>query len=288
LIAGEYILAAGVFDDLIPSGLSCIISFMTKNNRGIRIARAVFFTACAVLLAWFNMYINTGKRLTDRFQNYALKYGFSHSLPTFLGACSMQFPGDNWVAQEIIFEIKPDLILEIGTGDGGTTLFYATILEKVNEQGRVITVSRESPDEYRDKLESKLLKKGYTAPAKELRNKPKAYDSRIWHEKVVFIKGDSEDPGVVDTVAKAIRGRKVFMLLDAQESKEHVLKDLAHYALAVEAGSYIMVHDTVKAEVYAAVQQFVKENGNFQVDHSREKFLITLSPSGFLKKVSAQ
>jgi cephalosporin hydroxylase len=200
----------------------------------------------------------------------------------------MQFPSDNWVAQEIICEIKPDVILEIGTGEGGTTLFYAAILEKVNEQGKVITVSSESPDTYRRKLEVKLLKKGYSETVRAQQNAAKAYEYKLWKEKIMFIAGNSEDPAVIDKIIPMIQGRKALILLDAQESKIHMSKDLTHYALPVAAGSYIIVHDTVKAEVYEAVQQFVKHNDNFQIDHSRERFLITLSPSGFLKKVSSK
>ena len=259
---------------------------MKNNEKKARLAKIVLFVTCMIFLISFNIYINTGRRLVNRFQEYFLKHAFCevHSIPTFLGVRSMQFPSDNWVVQEIIYEIKPDFILEIGTGEGGTALFYATILEKVNEQGKVITVSRDSPDEYRKGLDEEEKK----CDPKEVigqKNRPKAYDYKIWKEKIIFIRGNSEDPMIVDMVTKMIEGRKVFILLDSLEKKNHVLKNLSHYALPVAAGSYVMVHDTVTPEVYEAVQEFIKANNNFQIDRSRERFLITASPSGFLKKV---
>jgi len=246
---------------------------MDKKRK--KLVKIVLLAASLAFTISLNIYINTGRRLINRFQRYYLKHALSIPIPTFLGVRSMQFPSDNWVAQEIIYEIKPDVILEIGTGEGGTALFYATILEKVNEQGKVITLAKDSPDEYKKRMDLKYIRQ-HTASA---------YEHKIWKEKIIYIKGNSEDPMVIDKITKMIEGRRAFILLDSQEKYLHVLKNLTHYALPVAAGSYIMVHDTITAEVYEAVQQFVKANNNFQIDRSRERLLITLSPSGFLKKV---
>ncbi len=260
---------------------------MENNKKKRSIVKIVLLAACAVLLVSFNIYMNTGARWANRFQRYLVKLIYSQGticFPTFLGVRSMQYPSDNWVAQEIIYEIKPDVILEIGTAEGGTALFYATVLEKVNEQGKVITVAIESPDEYRNKLERSL-----SDEVKRQLHTAKAYEYKIWKEKVTFIKGNSEDPRIVDKITKMIEGRKAFILLDSAKSKAHVLKNLVHYASPVAVGSYIMVHDTaVEPQLYEAVQQFVKANDDFQIDHSRERFLVTWSPSGFLKKVKAK
>ena len=59
---------------------------------------------------------------------------------TFLGVQSLQYPMDNWMMQEIISDVKPDFIVETGTGAGGTALFYATVLEHVNPGGKVLTI----------------------------------------------------------------------------------------------------------------------------------------------------
>ncbi|MBU1912063.1 MAG: cephalosporin hydroxylase family protein [Candidatus Omnitrophica bacterium] len=259
---------------------------MGNNEKKTRLTKIILFVTCMIFLISFNIYINTGRRLVNRFQGYFLKQVFRepYSRPTFLGVRSMQFPSDNWVAQEIIYEIKPDFILEIGTAEGGTALFYATILEKVNEQGKVITVSRDSPDEWRKRVDEKMKKYSHKEVIGQ-KNIPKAYEYKIWKEKIIFIEGNSEDPRIVDRVTKMIEGRKVFILLDSLKKKNHVLKNLSHYALPVAAGSYVMVHDTATPEAYEAVQEFVKANDNFQIDRSRERFLVTLSPSGFLKKI---
>lgn len=192
---------------------------------------------------------------------------------TYLGVMSMQYPTDNWVMQEMISEIKPDFVIETGTAEGGTALFYATILEKVNGNGKVITVDIEP-------------------------HSPKVSKFKVWRERVQAIRGSSISPEVVGSIAKRVSGRQTLVVLDSDHTKEHVLKELKLYSPLVSLNSYIVVQDTHLgghpnrlAEMkddegpWAAVQAFLMANKDFEIDHSREKYLITQNPSGFLKRV---
>ena len=189
---------------------------------------------------------------------------------SWLGVPSMQNPCDNWIMQEIITEVKPDFIIETGTGWGGTTLFYATVLSQVNEQGKVITID--------------------IVPQFE-----KAAKLQLFQERVEFIQGSPVSPEVVQEVIRRVKGKKVLVTLDSKHSYEFVLDEMKFYAPLVSQGSYLVVQDThadgypnvpeFGPGPYAAVQEFLKIDKNFVIDPSREKFLLTFYPSGYLKRI---
>jgi len=198
-----------------------------------------------------------------------------YATTSFLGVPSMQYPSDNWVTQEIISEVKPDYIIETGTAAGGTALFYALVLENVNDQGKVITIDITS-----DALD------------------PRVAEFRIWRERVEFVRSSSVSEELVRGLADRVRGRKVLVQLDSAHHRAHVLQELRMYSPLVSRGSYIIVSDThlgghpndhPTAEKgrgpWEAVETFLKENRRFRIDHSREKHLITQQPSGFLKRI---
>lgn len=188
----------------------------------------------------------------------------------WLGVESQQNPCDNWMMQELIAEVKPDYLIETGTANGGTTLFYAVVLGLVNEAGRVITIDIEPEVE-------------------------KAARFKVFKDKVEVVTSDSTSPELLKKLARRVQGRKVLVTLDSWHKKEHVLKELRMYSKLVSKGSYLVVQDTnvngnpVLPEFGGgpneAVQEFLKETEDFVVDKSREKFLLTFYPSGYLKKV---
>jgi len=250
------------------------------NAVAVLAKRRVLFWLVSIVIAglFFGLIsfclLNPVKKLIDRAvieRFHKIYYNRRVYLNTYyLGVVSVQYPADNWVMQEIISEIKPDCIIETGTGFGGTVLFYATILEKVNENGKVITVDINLPDS--------------TATA-----------FKIWKERVEFIKGSSVSPEIIAAIAERAKGRKVLITLDSDHSKEHVLKELKLYAPLVSLGSYLVVQDThfnghpirrsPGGDPWGAVEEFLKTNNNFAIDHSREKHIITQYPSGFLKRI---
>jgi cephalosporin hydroxylase len=172
--------------------------------------------------------------------------------------------------QEIISELRPDYIIETGTMNGGTTLFYASVLSNVNPNGKVITIDVAPKVEDASKLP-------------------------LWKQRVEMIIGSSIDPKVTDHVAEEVANKKVLVTLDSLHTQDHVLKEMQIYSKLVTPGSYLVVQDTnLNGHPVAprwgpgpweAVQEFLKTNDNFVADHEREKFLLTFYPGGWLKRV---
>jgi len=216
----------------------------------------------------------------------------------FLGVEIWQNPFDMWVFQQMITELKPDVIIETGTAHGGSALFFAMMLEKLNPVGRVISVEID-PDVNNN--------------ISEARSFP------VFRNRVSIIKGDSVSSQTLDRIQQAIddiqrdknAGRDssdqqdlvVLVTLDSLHSAEHVLEELRVYSRFVSKGSYIVVQDTVidsnpkfvdwfvlpwaigaTAGPSLAVQEFLDKNTNFRRDKRWEKFYFTFYPGGFLKK----
>jgi cephalosporin hydroxylase len=209
------------------------------------------------------------RNVAEKFQE--LYYDSAIWLNTrWLGVPSQQAPTDNWSMQEIIAEIRPDYIIETGTANGGTSLFYAAVLSYVNPEGKVITVDVEQHVENASKLP-------------------------IWKQRVEMIVGSSVDPKVTDHIAQQVSGKKVLVTLDSLHTHDHVLQEMEIYSKLVTPGSYLVVQDTninghpvhpgSGPGPMEAVQDFMKTHDNFVVDRSREKFLLTFYPKGWLKRV---
>lgn len=179
---------------------------------------------------------------------------------SWLGVRALQNPCDNWIMQEIITEVKPDFVVESGTFHGGTTLYYAMVLEQVNPNGKVLTID--------------------INPAVK-----KASQFKTFRERVEVIKGNSVSPEVIEKIRQRVNGKRVLVTLDSDHSKPHVLREMQFYGPLVSLGSYLVVQDTNGEGPYEAVQEFLKGNKDFVIDKSREKFLLTFYPSGYLKRI---
>jgi cephalosporin hydroxylase len=198
---------------------------------------------------------------------------------TFLGVRTIQNPLDAWVTQEIMYEVKPDFVVESGTLYGGSAALWAMYLEQINSDGRVITI------DIADKVED----------AKEF---------PIWKRKVDFLVGSSTDPGMVAEVTKRVSGGTVMVILDSDHSEEHVLRELEAYSGLVSVGSYLIVqvsvgsylivqdtgvHFTPPEQEYPgggrAVVRFLKTTDAFEIDYGRERWVLTHNGNGFLKRV---
>lgn len=193
-----------------------------------------------------------------------------HNKTTWMGIPAQQSPCDLWAIQEIIWEIRPDFIVETGTFKGGSTLFLASVLQNISASGKVITIDIES-------------------------NIGQASKLALFHERVEFIEGDSVSEESIRQIAERVKNSKVMVMLDSDHHKKHVLKELRLYSQFVSPGSYLIVHDTSHhghplrtsygEGPMEAVEDFLRENTNFVSDRSREKFLFTFLPQGFLKKI---
>jgi cephalosporin hydroxylase len=173
-------------------------------------------------------------------------------------------PLDLWAYQEIIYETRPDIIVECGTADGGSALFFASICDLVRN-GRVITV---------DITES----------------------ARPTHERITYLTGSSVNEETVGCIRHTITdGDKVMVILDSDHTKDHVRKELRLYSDLVTVGNYLTVEDTninghpvLKSfgpGPMEAVQEFLTGNEDFIIDKNREKFFMTFNPEGYLKRV---
>jgi cephalosporin hydroxylase len=194
-----------------------------------------------------------------------------HYRTTWLGISTLENPCDMWAIQEIIAATKPEFVIETGTYRGGGALFFASILSLVGEGGKVITVD--------------------IGPYCE-----DAARRKLFQERVEFILGSSVSSEVIDRIAARIKGSsRVMVTLDSDHHKDHVLKELRLYSKFVSVGCYLIVQDTSHnghplATDYGpgpmeALEQFLKEDKDFEPDRDPEKFLLTFHPKGYLKRV---
>ncbi len=243
---------------------------LSKNRRVIWGVLLLLGAVIAVLLTWDWRDSPTYREAVIRHFNRLHYDSMVWDDTTWLGVPTEQNPCDMWTFQEIVSELKPDFIVETGTFRGGSSLFFATILAQVNENGRVITVDIDPQIEEASKF-------------------------KIFKDRVQVIKGDSVSPEVVNRIAEQVKGHVVLVTLDSLHTKDHVAKELKLYSKLVSTNSYLVVQDTninghpVMPDFgpgpMEAVQEFMKDNDDFVVDRSKEKHMLTYYPSGYLKRV---
>lgn len=212
----------------------------------------------------------TKQEITDLFHLAYYNDADTWRTSRWFGIVTQQNPNDVWTAQEIISEVKPDYIIETGTLYGGSALLWASILEQVNPDGKVITID----------IEDKSA---------EARKMPLA------RKRIEFLIGSSTDPSIVESIREKAAGKKVMVILDSLHTKAHVYSEMTSYAAMVSVGSYLIVQDTdinghpvlkdFGPGPMEATQQFLKNNDSFAIDRSREKLLFTMHPGGYLKRI---
>lgn len=171
---------------------------------------------------------------------------------------------DLWIYQEIIWEAGVEVVIEIGARHGGTTLWLSDLLRNFRgESGTVISIDLERPSAQ--------------LPAN-----------------VHFIRGDSIAPATVAEARSVSRGRKTLVIADGNHAAPHVLEEMRLYGPLVSEGSYFIAEDGIVDVMewtehtpgpLVAAQQFASATDEFVIDRSREKFLLTYAPGGFLKRV---
>jgi cephalosporin hydroxylase len=188
----------------------------------------------------------------------------------WLGVAVEKPPSDLWVYQEILSDIRPDVIVESGTRFGGSALFLASVCDLL-DHGRVVTVD----------LEDLASNESVRRP----------------HGRITYVTGSSStSQAALDAVRREIEGAEtVMVILDSDHSMTHVTDELRLYAPLVTEGSYLIVEDTQinghpilpdeGPGPMEALAVFLRENSEFVPDVSREKFLVTFNPRGFLKRV---
>jgi len=185
----------------------------------------------------------------------------------FMGKHVLKFPTDLWAYQEIIFEHRPDVIVETGVFLGGGTYYFSKLCQLFGH-GRVIAVD---------------ITLDHTDP--ELASLPN----------VTLIEGDSTAPATLERVRALISpGEKVMVVLDSDHTAESVQAEMALFSQLVSEGQYLVVEDGIVDRVYpfwvnrgplTAIKRFLHQNSDFQPDYFHNRFLLTQNPSGFLLRV---
>ncbi len=219
----------------------------------------------------------TLKGLARDFFNESARHKYSYHF-SWMGRPIIQLPQDMMAMQELIWNIKPDLVIECGIAHGGSIIYYASLLE-LQGHGEVLGIDRDIRPHNRQAIESHPMFK-----------------------RISMIEGSSVDLGVVEQVRALAEGKKVILVLDSNHTHEHVLEELRLYAPLVSVGSYCVVMDTVVEDMPAdafpdrpwgpgdnpktAVWAYLEENGDFEIDQQmNDKLLISVAPDGYLRRV---
>ena len=204
----------------------------------------------------------------------------------------IQYPQDIVAVQELVWQIKPDLIIETGIAHGGSLVMSASMLALLDlcdgiESGSVIDPKR-----------SKRKVLGVDIDIRP--HNRAAIEAHPMASRIQMIQGSSIDPGVIAKVhAIAANYSRVLVCLDSNHTHEHVLAELKAYAPLTSVGSYCVVFDTIiedmPAEIFpdrpwapgnnpkTAVWEYIKTHPEFEVDKKiQQKLLITVAPDGYL------
>jgi cephalosporin hydroxylase len=175
---------------------------------------------------------------------------------------------DLWVYQELLYTVRPDLILETGTAEGGSAYYLASLLDIIG-RGRIITIDVETRE------------------------------GRPTHPRIEYVLGSSVSADVVAIARDAARGASAVMgILDSDHSQQHVLKELDAFGPLITPGSYLIVEDTnVNGHPVfhrhgpgpsEALRDWLPTHPEFLVDRECERFYNTFNPGGYLKKIAAE
>lgn len=181
----------------------------------------------------------------------------------WLGRPCMKFPFDLWALQEVIYDTRPEVIVECGTAEGGTALFMATVCELMR-CGQVITIDVEK-------------------------------HKRAIHPGITWVVGDVLDPKILKELEYLSTQSRMMVILDDDHRKNHVLQEMEIYGKFVSKDCYLLVEDTninghpVFPEFgpgpWEAVEEFLPRHPEYIQDRSREHFGVTYHPGGWLLKI---
>ena len=218
------------------------------------------------------------------FSNETLRVGYSYNF-NWLGRPIIQYPQDMIALQEIIWEVKPDMIIETGIAHGGSLIFSASMLTLLEACGEIEN--------------GKVL--GIDIDIRE--HNKKAIEAHPMSKKITMFQGSSIDEEMIARVHEfAKKGKKIMVILDSNHTHEHVLAELRAYAHLTSVGSYCCVYDTIVEDMpegsfpdrpwdkgdnpKTAVWEYLKNCDDFVIDKDIEnKILITVAPDGYLKRV---
>ena len=223
------------------------------------------------------------------------KYNYSYNFE-FAGRPIIQFPQDMVAMQELIWVVKPDLVIEAGIAHGGSLILSASMLSLLDycdaiEQGTILDPSAPR---------RRVL--GLDIDIRE--HNRSAIEAHPMANRIDMIEGSSIDPAIIAQVQDIACGyERVLVCLDSNHTHEHVLAELEAYGSLVSPGSYFVVFDTIVEDMPAemfpdrpwgpgdnpktAVWEYLKTHPEFEIDKKIDhKLLISVAPGGYLRRVT--
>ncbi|MBK6329430.1 MAG: cephalosporin hydroxylase family protein [Bacteroidetes bacterium] len=217
------------------------------------------------------------KKAAQDFNVSSNKHLYSYNF-TWMGRPIIQYPQDMIAMQELLWKIKPDLLIETGIAHGGSLIYYASIMELIGK-GQVLGIDIDIREHNRKEIEAHQMFK-----------------------RISMIQGSAIDLNIVEKVKTYIKPNMTIMVsLDSNHTHDHVLEELKLYSPFVTKDSYCVVFDTIVEDMpkamydrpwdvgnnpKTAVWEFLKTNQNFEIDtHIDNKLLISVAPQGYLKRI---
>jgi cephalosporin hydroxylase len=221
---------------------------------------------------------NKLRQAADAFNIESNKAQYSYNF-SWMGRPIIQYPQDMIAMQEIIWNVKPDLIIETGIAHGGSLIYYASLLELIGK-GEVLGIDIDIREHNRKEIESHPMIK-----------------------RIKMLQGSSIDSSLVNEVKKYAEGKsKVMVCLDSNHTHSHVREELNFYSSFVTTGSYMVVFDTIVEDLpdnylpgrawargdnpKTAVIEFLKSHPEFIIDTDIDnKLLVSVAPQGYLRRI---
>jgi len=248
-----------------------------RKLRAIFKHRKLFWSAGWTAIASRKEYLITDPEYRNRFKSslgeylnwYLTDKGFLHSID-WMGIPTRKMVTDIWVYHEIIFETKPDLIIEIGSFYGGSTLFLAQ-MQGIIGNGEVLSIDT-------------------------------SHDYFIAeHPRIQKITGDCSDPKVLDSVRRLVENKKVMVIHDGDHTAAAVERDIQLYADFVSPSLYLIIEDGAVdllspkhsklgnaypkgGPLSASTRVYEIMKDSFDIDMRRERFIITTNPRGYWRR----
>jgi cephalosporin hydroxylase len=231
-------------------------------------------------------------------RNAFFNESFAHKYPynfEFLGRPIIQYPQDMVAMQELIWEVKPDLIIETGIAHGGSLIMSASMLALIDMCEAIAAGTVLDPK----KSKRKVL--GLDIDIRQ--HNREAIEAHPMSSRIQMIQGSSIAPEVIAQVeAVAKNYDRVLVCLDSNHTHDHVLAELAAYAPLTSVGSYCVVFDTIVEDMpkamfpdrpwgpgdnpKTAVWEYLKIHSEFEIDKGIDnKLLISVAPNGYLKRI---
>ena len=210
---------------------------------------------------------------------HADRYKYTYNY-TWLGRPIIKYPNDIVLMQEVIWDVKPDLIIETGIAHGGSIIFSASILELIGGDGQVVAVDIDIKAHNRKEIEKHPM-----------------------YKRIMMLEGSSISEEIVNKVRGISKTKKrVMVFLDSNHTHKHVLRELELYAPLVTVGSYLVLPDTfieyfpkgyysnrpwdVGNNPMTALREFLSGNDDFVIDKEKaNKLMITEAFDGYIKRI---